>query len=99
MEVFRAVDPGSIPPELRTLDLPRDFGQGRQDCPNRPPVRSDRQIEIQEYLLDSHSVCVLKRPLEHWLRDLKTDEALVSLRSIAAFRCLKHIESELRLGV
>ena len=81
------------------LDLPRDFGQGRKDCPDRPPVRSDGEIEIEEHLLDPHSIGVLKGPLEHRFCDLKADEAFVSIRSVAALRRLKHIESKLRLAV
>src|ERR1039457_1565771 len=64
-----------------------------------PPVRSDRQIDVEEYLLDPHSISVLKGPLEHGFCDLKADKAFVSIRGVAAFRGLKYIESELGLGV
>ena len=67
VEKLLARDAGSILPDLLTLDLPGDFGQGRKNRPDRPPVRSDGEIEVQEHLLDPHSVGVLKGPLEHGL--------------------------------
>ena len=75
VEEFLAGDARGILPDLLALDLPGDFGQGRKDGPDRPPVGSDRQIEVEEYLLDPHSIGVLKGPLQHGLGDLKADES------------------------
>ena len=79
--------------------MPRDFGQGRKHRPYRTPVRPDREIEVEEHLLDPYAVGILKRPLEQGFGDLKAYEALVSVRGIVAFCGLKHVESKLCLGV
>ena len=99
VEEFLAVDAGSLAPDLPALDLPRDFGQGRKECPDRPAVRSDREIDVEKYLLDPHSIGVQKGPLEQGFCYLKADKAFVGVRSVAPFRGLKHIESKLCLGM
>ena len=94
-----AGDAGSILPDLLTLDLPCDFGQGRKHRPYRTAVRSDGEIEVEEHLLDPYAIGILKRPLEDGFGNLKADKGFVGIRGVALLGGLKHVESELCLGV
>src|SRR5439155_1075335 len=71
----------------------------REHRPDRTAIRSDGEIDIHEYLFQSHPVGILKRPLEQGFCHFKTDEAFICSGGVAALGGLKDIKCELGLAV
>src|ERR1051326_4428256 len=99
-EVVKELLPGRprlIPHDLVLLQLPCHFGYVRQQLAHRKSIGSQRQIERPEHVLQTQPISLLHRPIEQFLRDLKPDEIVISLRSIMTASDLQHIEAELGL--
>ena len=81
--------------DLLPLVTPCDTRDLRNRLADRVAVRADREILGHEHLVHLQAVDVEEGALEHRLRDLKADEALIHVRDIGAARRLDDVEREL----